>query len=143
MVCGHKFKEHMELHCNWTTPYNKNIDEVYQQALLQSDDYQTVATSNTKSSHSTINKSIASDKINSRTQNLREDSCKPMNYRQCYLARNSSITTKPVPVKSRGIVILARFFLFQMYRSEVGRLIQLENIDNEEYNRNSMYRHGK
>jgi hypothetical protein len=143
MVCGHKFKEHMELHCNWTTPYNKNIDEVYQQALLQSDDYQTVTTSNTKNSHSTIKKKFASDNINIRTQNLREDSCKPMNYHDCYLARNSSITAKPLPVKSRGIVILARFFLFQIYRSEVGWLIQLENIDNGEYNRISRYRHEK
>ena len=143
MICGHQFKEHMELHCNWTTtPFNKNIDAVYKQALIQSDDYPIETTSNTKNSH-TMKESNPYDKRNSRTQISGEDSDKRLNYHHRYLARNSSNSTIAVPVKSRGIVILARIFLFQIYRSEVGRLIQLENMDNEEYNRKSMYRHGK
>jgi hypothetical protein len=143
MICGHHFKEHMELHCNRsTTPFNKNIDAVYKQAFIQSDDYPMETTSNTKNSR-IIKESNPSDKQGSRTQKSGEDSFMPLNYHNRYLIRNSSNTTKALPVKSRGIVILARIFLFQIYRSEVGRLIQLENMDDEEYHRKSMYRHGK
>jgi hypothetical protein len=104
MVCGHEVKEQVEMHCDWTAPYNKNSNEVNQQALIK-----------VIKIHASIKK-----KINSRTQKLREETFSPLDYQHCYLARNLSITTMPVTVKSRGIVILARPYLFNCITPTLG-----------------------
>jgi hypothetical protein len=135
----------MELCSNSTTPYNQHIDEVFKQALTQRSDDQgeifskVTAASVTRDSHSSlVNSNNSGKKVNNIQKVIEYPSKKNINYHHCYLSRHSSNATTTLSTKSRGIVILARLFLFQVYRSEIGHLIQLEDIDNEEYNREQM-----